>query len=177
MRANSLFTTHTPVPAGNDAFAFELVDKFFWQYWGQLGIDRERFIQFARQELPWGPQYSMTVLALRLSAYHNGVSKLHGHVSRDMWRFLWPDLPVGEVPIGHITNGVHTKTWLAPELKQLYTHYLGTDWPEICGRPDDLGTRLMAFPTPSLWTAHQMRKEKLVHFARARLRAAIPASR
>ena len=120
VRANTLFTTHTPVPAGNDAFAFELVDKFFWQYWGQLGLDRERFIQFARQDLPWGPQYSMTVLALRLSGYANGVSALHGQVSRAMWRFMWPDTPTDEVPIGSITNGIHTQTWLVDDLRRLY---------------------------------------------------------
>lgn len=128
VRANTLFTTHTPVPAGNDAFAFELVEKFFWQYWGQLGIDRDRFIDFARQELPWGPQYSMTVLALRLSGYHNGVSQLHGRVSRNMWHFLWPDVLECEVPIGAITNGVHVKTWLTPDLRSLYDQAFQDDW-------------------------------------------------
>ncbi len=138
VRANTLFTTHTPVPAGNDAFSFELIDKFFWQWWGQLGIDRERFIEFARQDLDWGPQYSMTVLALRLSGYHNGVSELHGEVSRQMWQFLWPDTPVQEVPIGHITNGVHTGTWLPSELKQLYDAYLGDGLDGRCREAGDV---------------------------------------
>jgi starch phosphorylase len=168
IRANMLFTTHTPVPAGNDAFDFQLVEKFFWQYWGQLGIDRDRFIQFARQELPWGPQYSMTVLALRLSVYANGVSKLHGEVSRSMWRFLWPDTPASEVPIGHITNGVHTKTWLDQRLEGLYDRYLPADWQSKVDTPhtwhalDDL-------PDAELWAAHCWRKEQLVAFARLRL--------
>ena len=168
-RANTVFTTHTPVPAGNDAFTFELIDKFFWQYWGQLGIDRERFIQFARQELPWGPQYSMTVLALRLSAYHNGVSALHGHVSRGMWQFLWPNTPVEEVPIGSITNGVHTKTWLAEELVHLYDKYLAPGWRENV-ETDDTWAPIDQVPDAELWTAHLQRKQKLVQLARERMR-------
>lgn len=169
VRADTLFTTHTPVPAGNDAFAFELVDKFFWQYWGQLGIDRDRFIEFARQELPWGPQYSMTVLALRLSAFHNGVSELHGHVSRNMWEFLWPETPVEEVPIGSITNGVHAKTWIVPEIKELYSHYLGPDWAD---RAQDPATwePVTQIPDQALWEAHTERKAKLIAFVRERVR-------
>lgn len=168
VRANTLFTTHTPVPAGNDAFAFELVDKFFWQYWGQLGIDRDRFIEFARQELPWGPQYSMTVLALRLSGYANGVSQLHGEVSREMWRFLWPDFPTDEVPIGAITNGVHTQTWLVPELKRLYSHYLVEDWEEQVEH-DTVWQAVDAIPDEELWHAHCERKHILVDFIRKRI--------
>ncbi|MCB0065203.1 MAG: alpha-glucan family phosphorylase [Caldilineaceae bacterium] len=169
VRANTLFTTHTPVPAGNDAFAFELVEKFFWQYWGQLGIDRDRFIHFAAQDLPWGPQYSMTVLALRLSAYANGVSKLHGEVSREMWQFLWPDTPVAQVPIGHITNGVHTKTWLAQELRELYGKYLAADWLE---EVDDSQTwaAVEQIPDAELWAVHEARKQKMVDHVRARVK-------
>ncbi len=169
VRSNTLFTTHTPVPAGNDAFAFELVDKYFWNYWGQLGIDRERFIQFARQELPWGPQYSMTVLALRLSAYHNGVSKLHGEVSRRMWSFLWPETPVSEIPIGSITNGIHTKTWLAQELRELYGRYLGPDWEENVEQTA-AWDGIADIPDAELWAAHRRRKEQLVQLVRSRVR-------
>jgi starch phosphorylase len=169
VRANTLFTTHTPVPAGNDAFAFELVDKFFWQYWGQLGLNRERFVEFARQELPWGPQYSMTVLALRLSGFANGVSKLHGEVSRAMWRFLWPDIPVDEVPIGAITNGVHAQTWLVPELKHLYTRYLPDNWLEHVEEPSTWDA-INTIPDGELWAIHQQRKETMVHFVRQRVR-------
>ena len=88
VRAGNVFTTHTPVAAGHDAFPFELVDKFFWQYWGQMGIDRERFLDLARHEHEWGAEFSMTVLAFRLSAFYNGVSALHGQVSRRMWEHL-----------------------------------------------------------------------------------------
>ncbi len=169
VRASTLFTTHTPVPAGNDAFAFELVDKFFWQYWGQLGLNRDRFIEFARQELPWGPQYSMTVLALRLSGFANGVSQLHGEVSRGMWRFLWPDLPTDEVPIGAITNGVHTQTWLAHELKQLYARYLPDNWLEHV-EDNELWNAIDSIPDQELWTIHQDQKEKMVDIVRKRMR-------
>lgn len=168
VRVNTLFTTHTPVPAGNDAFDFQLVEKFFWQYWGQLGIDRDRFISFARQELPWGPQYSMTVLALRLSAFANGVSKLHGEVSRAMWQFLWPDLPAAQTPIGHITNGVHTKTWLVQDLKRLYTHYLPANWQAEVDDPA-IWAGVDAIPNEELWAVHQAQKEKMVTFIRQRL--------
>lgn len=169
VRANTLFTTHTPVPAGNDSFAFELVEKFFWQFWGQLGIDRDRFIQFAAQDLDWGPQYSMTVLAIRLSAYANGVSKLHGEVSRDMWQFLWPDTPVAQVPIGHITNGVHTKTWLAGELRALYNEYLNSDWLEEVDAPETWQA-VDQIPDAELWAVHQQRKELMVEKMRDRVK-------
>ncbi len=169
VRANTLFTTHTPVPAGNDSFAFELVDKFFWQYWGQLGLDRDRFIEYARQELPWGPQYSMTVLALKLSGYANGVSKLHGAVSRDMWKFLWPETPAAEVPISSITNGVHTQTWLVPQLKELYSRYLPQDWEEHAEDPS-MWEEVDAIPDEELWAAHQACKEELIQFVRQRVK-------
>jgi starch phosphorylase len=170
VRANTLFTTHTPVPAGNDAFSFELIDKFFWQYWGQLGLDRERFISFARQELAWGSVYSMTVLALRLSGFANGVSMLHGRVSREMWQFLWPDTPVAEVPIGYITNGVHTKTWLVAELQELYRRYLGAAWSSHVSEPSTWQA-IEDIPDQELWSIHEQRKGRLIQFVRERLRA------
>ena len=168
VRASSLFTTHTPVPAGHDAFGFELVEKFFWQFWGQLGIHREKFLSLASHDQGWGPQFSMTVLAFRLSAYHNGVSELHGHVSRKMWQDLWPDTPVEQVPIGHITNGVHTATWLAPELRTLYSKYLRDNWLEDIDDPA-VWQELDAMPDQELWAVHQQRKRTLVEFARERI--------
>lgn len=169
VRASSIFTTHTPVPAGNDAFAFELVEKFFWQYWGQLGIDRNTFIDFAAQDLPWGRQYSMTVLALRMSAYANGVSKLHGEVSRKMWNFLWPQTPAEETPITSITNGVHTRTWTVQELKDLYNKHLAKNWREHVDDPI-VWAKVDAIPDGELWAVHQGRKAKLVDFVRDRLK-------
>ncbi len=169
VRADSVFTTHTPVPAGNDTFAFEMIEKFFWQYWNQLGVDRDRFINFAVQELAWGSQYSMTVLALKLSAYHNGVSELHGHVSREMWQFLWPEVPIEQVPIDSITNGVHMKTWLVQELRDLYGQHLQSDWLE---QIDDPATwrGVDNIPDADLWAIHSERKGQLVKFARERIK-------
>ena len=169
VRAGNIFTTHTPVPAGHDAFPFELVDKFFWQYWGQMGIDRERFLALARHEHEWGAEFSMTVLAFRLSAYQNGVSELHGQVSRKMWAHLWPDTPEDQVPIHHITNGVHTETWLAPELRSLYDRYFSPDWQE----EKDAASAwqgIESVPDEALWATHLARKEKMVEFLRVRLK-------
>jgi starch phosphorylase len=174
VRSNTLFTTHTPVPAGNDAFDFALVEKFFWQFWTQLGVSRDEFMAFARQQLPWGTQYSMTVLALRLSGYANGVSKLHGSVSRAMWAFLWPGTPLAEVPIGHITNGVHTKTWLQQELRELYAQHFAPDWGKMGFDQQERWT-VENLPAAALWEAHCARKQKMVVMARKR--AAIQAIR
>ncbi|RME66414.1 MAG: alpha-glucan family phosphorylase, partial [Caldilineae bacterium] len=169
VRAGSLFTTHTPVPAGHDAFSFELVEKFFWQFWGQMGIDRDRFMALAAHDQGWGPQFSMTVLAFRLSAYHNGVSELHGYVSRRMWKELWPDTPVEQLPIGHITNGVHTGTWLAKELRDLYSRYLDDKWLEQVDAPETW-TGIADIPDRELWAAHQERKQIMIDFVRRRVR-------
>ncbi len=168
--ANSLFTTHTPVPAGNDTFSFDLIDKYFSSYWGQLGLTREQFIDVAREDHGWGPSYGMTVLALRLSGQHNGVSALHGAVSRDMWQFLWPDVDADEVPIDYITNGIHCPSWIAPELNALYKRYLGEDWEEHVDEPD-LWNSIMDIPDEELWSIHKQRKEVLINYARRKLKS------
>jgi len=167
--ASSVFTTHTPVPAGNDAFAFDLIDKYFRTYWGQMGLDRIGFMNLARWQTPWGELFSMTVLALRFAAYANGVSRLHGHVARKMWSGLWPDLPVEEVPITHITNGVHTGTWLSTELAALYDEYLGAEnWRE---EPDliDIWNKVDDIPDEALWKWHQSLRHKSLDFLRERV--------
>ncbi len=167
--ASSVFTTHTPVPAGNDAFAFDLVDKYFRTYWGQMGLDRIGFMNLARWQTPWGEMFSMTVLALRFAAYANGVSKLHGHVARKMWSGLWPGLPVDEVPITHVTNGVHTGTWLSPELAELYDEYLGAEnWRE---EPDllDAWHKIEDIPDEVLWKKHQKLRHLTLDFLRDRV--------
>lgn len=169
VRAGNIFTTHTPVAAGHDAFPLELVDKFFWQYWGQMGIDRERFLALARHEHGWGAEFSMTVLAFRLSAYHNGVSKLHGKVSRRMWGHLWPGTPEEQVPIGHITNGVHTESWLAPEKRALYDCYFGEEWLEEVDRPS-AWREIERVPDEELLSAHKACKHRLAGFLRKRLK-------
>jgi starch phosphorylase len=166
-RADSLFTTHTPVPAGNDAFPFELMDRFFAPFWPRLGLNREQFLTLGRYDYPWGPQFSMTVLALRTTGNANGVSELHGQVSRQMWRGLWPETPLPEVPIGHITNGVHTDTWLHPGLAGLYDRYLGSGWRQIIDDPKTWAG-VAAIPDAELWAVHTRAKAQMLDLVRER---------
>ncbi|HEX5692519.1 MAG TPA: alpha-glucan family phosphorylase, partial [Roseiflexaceae bacterium] len=168
IRARSVFTTHTPVPAGNDAFPLPLIEKYFWQYWPQLNLNRDEFVDVAIQQA-WEPTFAMTVLALKLSERHNGVSKLHGHVARGMWQWLYPNTEQDQVPITSITNGVHTATWLAPEMRRLYDSYLGQDWED---RLDDVAMwkEIAELPDEVLWETTNTLKKRLVAFARERTR-------
>ena len=167
IRGNSLFTTHTPVPAGNDAFNFDLMDRFFGDFWPKLGLDRERFLDLGRWQNPWGPQFSMTVLALRTAGYANGVSKLHGEVARRMWRSLWPEIPDGEIPIGHVTNGVHTDTWLHPELAALFDRYLDFGWRTAIDEPSTW-TGVARIPDAELWQQHTHARRQMLELIRKR---------
>ena len=164
-----VFTTHTPVPAGNDAFDLQLIDKYFGQYWRDLGISRDEFVGVALQQQSWGPTFAMTVLALKMSGQHNGVSKLHGEVSRDMWKWLYPDRPVADVPITSITNGIHTLTWLAPEMHKLYTDYLGSGW-EHAIDDAERWKKVYTIPDDVLWQTRNELKRQLISGARDRLR-------
>jgi starch phosphorylase len=167
--STNVFTTHTPVPAGNDAFEPWLVEKYFNNYWGQLNLEKDQFLGLGRQEPSNGDEpLSLTVLALRFSTHRNGVSKLHGEVSRKLWARVWPDLPTDEVPIGHITNGIHTPTWISHDLASLYDRYLGPGWTE---KPADMSVwkNVVHIPDTELWRTHERRRERLVAFARRRL--------
>ncbi|HEY9766669.1 MAG TPA: alpha-glucan family phosphorylase [Chroococcales cyanobacterium] len=168
--ASSVFTTHTPVPAGNDAFDFGLMDRYFSRYWTSLGLKRDDFLALAKQDQPSGaPLFSMTVLAFQLSRHNNGVSKLHGEVSRSIWMDVWPGVPVEEIPIEHVTNGVHTSTWLSLETAKLFEDYLSPDWRNEIEKPE-LWSRLNTIPNEILWDNHQNLKEKMIHFVRERLK-------
>lgn len=167
--SNALFTTHTPVPAGNDAFSYDLIDKYFNTYWGQLGLTRDQFLSVAREDHGWGPTYSMTVLALRLTGQYNGVSALHGDVSRRMWQFLWPGVDANEVPIASITNGIHSPSWIAPEMDALFKRYLREDWAEHVDEPS-LWEKVETIPDAELWQVHMERKKALIAYARKRLK-------
>ena len=123
VKKNNVFTTHTPVPAGNDQFPIWLIDKYFAQTWPKLNLTRDQFIDLGRQAQPWGELFVMPVLALKLSDQRNAVSELHGEVSREMWRWLWSNKPADEVPITHITNGIHTGTWIARQMNNLFKKY------------------------------------------------------
>ncbi|MEJ5259061.1 MAG: alpha-glucan family phosphorylase [Anaerohalosphaeraceae bacterium] len=169
-KASNVFTVHTPVAAGSDEFPVELMDKYFGHYYGKLGINRERFLGLGRIRPQDGSEsFKMPVLALRCSAFRNGVSELHGQVSRQIWRNLWPELPVHEVPIGSITNGIHAKTWLSSEMNQLYERYLGARWAdEIVDK--SLWQVIDQIPDEEFWRTHQRCKERLIAFARTRLK-------
>lgn len=170
VRATTLFTTHTPVPAGNDTFAFDLIGKYFATLWQQLGITREQFFDLARQYLPWGAaEFSMTVLALKFAGAANGVSALHGEVSRKLWHFLWPQHAESDVPIGHITNGVHTRTWLAPEYHALFDEYFPRAWREQLDDPA-LWESIEKIPDEKLWAIHRALKARLLQRVRAHAR-------
>ncbi|MBI5725915.1 MAG: alpha-glucan family phosphorylase [Planctomycetes bacterium] len=169
--ASTIFTTHTPVPAGNDAFAPWMIDKYFSNYWGQLGLSRDDFLALGRQQSGNKDEpMNLTVLALRLSSFRNGVSKLHGEVSRKLWANVWPGLPLGDVPITSITNGVHVRSWISHDLATLYERYLGPNWHE---KPADIQAwkAIDHIPNTELWRTHERRRERLVAFARQRLLA------
>ena len=167
VRATTVFTTHTPVPAGNDSFSFDLIEKYFGAFWQKLGIPREQFFDLARQSLPWGAEFSMTVLALKFAGAANGVSELHGQVSRKMWNFLWTHRRESEVPIGSITNGVHSLTWLAPEYHALFDEYFPRDWR---ARIDDpaMWDAIEKIPDEKLWATHQTLKRRLMDMVKTR---------
>jgi starch phosphorylase len=169
VRKTNIFTTHTPVPAGNDQFPLWLMDKYFSQIWPQLGLTRDQFIDLGRQAQPWGDSFVMPVLALKLSEKSNAVSELHGHVSRKMWNFLWPDRRAEDVPITHITNSVHAGTWMARRMQLLFERYLGADW--IHRQDDiDLWSQVENIPDGELWAVRRHLKRKLLNFANERIR-------
>jgi starch phosphorylase len=169
VRLRDVFTTHTPVPAGNDQFPLWLIDKYFGQIWIELGLSRDQFIDLGRQVQPWGETFVMPVLALKLSERANAVSELHGAVSRKMWNFLWPDRREENVPIGYITNGVHTRTWLARRMDLLFAKYLGQDWLDHLDDPS-MWEKIKTIPDVELWETRRHLKNKLVNFANERTR-------
>lgn len=162
---SSVFTTHTPVPAGHDVFAEEMIAEYFKDYWPALGLDREKFLELGRA--PGRSGWNMTALALRLAGKRNGVSRRHGHVSRKMFADFWPGEK--ETPISHVTNGVHIGTWVNQELSWTFARYLADDWQE---RQDDpkLWARVSAIPDSELWRVHQRNKDELFKLLRNRAR-------
>src|SRR5256884_2342414 len=164
----NIFTTHTPVPAGNDSFPREMMRKYFGDFAKELGIPFDELFSFGQTRVDRSDPFSMTILALRMSRHSNGVSKLHGEVSRAIWKDVWNGVPVHEVPITSVTNGIHTKTWMAPEFSALYRKYLG-DWDEHVTEPD-FWRRVTDIPDTDLWETHQQLKHRLVEFVRERVR-------
>jgi starch phosphorylase len=169
VRATSVFTTHTPVPAGHDVFPFYLMDKYFSHYYPLLGLSRDGFLQMGNNPKDPAAGFNMTAFSLRMSHYHNGVSRRHGEVSRHMWQSLWPDKKEEDVPIDSITNGVHVPTWIEPKIELLFNKYFGPDWLKdhdnsvIWERIDDI-------PDEELWQVHYWLKMKLINFVREQAR-------
>ncbi len=164
--SKTVFTTHTPVPAGNDIFTIELIEKYFKNYWEKLGITKQEFFKMGmapNDSLDSG--FDMGVLALKVAGKKNGVSKLHGAVSRELFGDVWPEISANESPIGYITNGIHTCSWLAANLKKLYNDYLMPYWQDNI-QDDSVWNRINNIPDEKLWNAHMERKIKLIDFVK-----------
>ncbi len=158
----TVFTTHTPVPAGNDIFDITLVEQYFNKFWSKLGISREEFLKLGMKENEGFEQgFNMGILALKIAGKKNGVSKLHGEVSRELFSEVWPNIAEDESPITYVTNGIHTCTWLAPNLKNLYNEYLPPYWQDKI-EMDSTWQKIDNIPNEKLWDAHVARKEKLM---------------
>jgi starch phosphorylase len=161
VRANTIFTTHTPVPAGTDIYPISLVEKYFHGYWESLGINRETFLELGQQDGTSNQTFNMTALALKMADHRNAVSQLHGRITRRMWHGLWPEVKEDDVPISYITNGIHVPTWIAPEMSRLYEKHLGQD---VSERYDDANLRrlVLNIPDEELWAVRQILKRKLI---------------
>ncbi len=170
VRATSVFTTHTPVPAGIDRFPPDLMRRYFTNIANELGIGIERFLDLGRiYPGNTSEDFCMAVLAIKMASQTNGVSKLHGEVSRKMWADIWPQIPKHEVPITHITNGIHTLGWLSSEMSRLYQRYLGSRWIDEPAN-HAIWKRVEHIPAFELWRSRERLRERLISFARARLK-------
>ncbi|MBZ0255428.1 alpha-glucan family phosphorylase, partial [bacterium] len=170
--ATNVFTTHTPVPAGNEQFQTDLLKKYLTPIINRLKMSWDEFVRMGRVNPDdASEEFGMTVLALHLSAFSNGVAELHGEVSRKMWQGIWKNIKdPNEVPITHITNGIHTRSWLSHDYGDLFESYLG---PRFAQNPWEFNVwdRVDRIPDIELWRTHQRRRERLVFFARERLKA------
>ena len=164
--SKTVFTTHTPVPAGNDIFPLSLVEKYFKEFWPRIGLSREEFLKMGMKpckELESG--FNMGILALKIAGKKNGVSKLHGAVSRELFSEVWPEIAANESPIGYVTNGIHTCSWLDPNLKKLYNKYLIPYWQDNI-QNQSTWEKVKNIPDEKLWEIHQNRKTKLIRLVK-----------
>ena len=160
--SKTVFTTHTQVPSGNDIFPLDLVERYFKDFWPRLGLSREEFLKLGMKpvkELENG--FNMGILALKIAGKKNGVSKLHGAVSRELFGDVWPNIAANESPIGYVTNGIHTCSWLAPKMKELYNQYLMPYWQDSMYQ-DKVWEKINTIPDEKLWNVHNERKAKLL---------------
>lgn len=164
-----VFTIHTPVPAGLERFGFDLIDEHFTEYMKELGLSRDEFINLGRENMGNYELFSLSVMAIKHSSGANGVAQLHGEVSRNMWQWVYPNVPEKEVPIGAITNGIHVQTWISPEMGMLLDRYLDPNW-RIEDERRDIWQAVDEIPDAELWRTNERRRERLVAFTRRRLR-------
>ncbi len=168
VRSTTLFTTHTPIPAGNEAFEFEMMEAYFQDFWPKLGLTKTEFFNLGRNvNIHQHENFSLTVLALNLSYMANGVSKLHGAVSRHMWQRVFPGIPTEEIPIGHITNGIHTESWLHREMIKLFDQYLPADWRLHIHEPY-FWDSILQIPDEDFWKTMQKMKSDMSQHLRRR---------
>ncbi len=169
VRNTSIFTTHTPVPAGHDVFPFHLMNKYFGNYCKLIGLDRETFLQLGVNPRDPSEGFNMTAFLLRMSKFRNSVSKKHNEVTRRMWSVFWPDKREEEIPIEYITNGIHIPTWIEPKMQLLFNKYLGADWLEQHDNPV-IYDSVDKIPDEELWQVHYWLKIKLINFIREQAR-------
>ena len=160
--SKTVFTTHTPVPAGNDIFPIELMDTYFKDYWDKLGISKQDFFKMGmKPNASQNSGFDMGVLALKIAGKKNGVSKLHGAVSRELFGDIWPNIAANEAPITYVTNGIHTCSWIPQNIKNLYNEYLVPYWQDNIFN-DEVWERIENIPDEKLWKVHMERKRKLI---------------
>jgi len=168
VRPGGVFTTHTPVPAGIDRFPRELMEKYFASWCRDVGVAFDELMELGHEPgAPEGEVFNMAVMSLRLAGQTNGVAKLHGKVSREMFADVWPETPVEEVPIASVTNGVHGRTWVSREMSDLFERHVDADWPQASG---ESWAAIESAPDSEIWTVRRSTRERLVNFARRRLR-------
>lgn len=170
VRETTVFTTHTPVQAGHDRFPFSLMEKYFSSHWPSLGMDRDTFLNLGVDPKEPGAGFNMTAFALRMSGYRHGVSMRHGEVARGMWQSLWPGTAEDNIPIDHITNGVHVPTWIEPRMELLFDRYLVPNWILDHDNPD-IWQLIYDIPDEELWQTHYWLKMKLMIKIRERAMA------
>ncbi len=170
IRSTSLFTTHTPIPAGNEAFEFDMMERYFRNFWPQLEMSDNYFFDLGRNmNIHQHENFSLTILALNMSYMANGVSELHSRVSRHMWQKVYPGVPTPEVPIGYVTNGIHTESWLHREMIKLFDTYLGEDWREHIHEPD-FWDKIDDIPDDIYWESMKSMKKNMTDHLRRRYR-------
>lgn len=163
VRSRSVFTTHTPVPAGHDNFTFEQVEKILGPVWDEMGVGSRRFMDLGLAEETGPDRFHMTAVAIRMARHVNGVSSKHGEVTREIWAGMWPDRDPSEVPIGSVTNGVHTWTWMSRPVQGMLDEELGEWWTHRVEKPD-VWDRVLSMPAPEVWHVRQRMKHRAFRF-------------